>query len=158
MTLVSLGIPMAGNSAVFPKQRKKLHIKWQTWQAAVLIFLGQYPNYNKHLYSLGIQPIFWFCVSRLLVSVESIGSEVLRTNGTLYILLAKQIWSTAVAPFWTRYNPLRTQSLVLVPLGSMQLSVFTARASLSKSIRISLQEWKFLVFSLCFLFFKLFFK
>lgn len=129
--LVSLEIPMAGNSAAFPKQRKKLHFKWQTWQPAVLNFLDQYPSYNKHLYSLGIKQMFWFCVSRLLVSVEFISSEALGTNGTFHILLAKQTWSTAVAPFWTRYNLLRTQSLVLVPLGSVQLSVFTANVRFS---------------------------
>lgn len=123
--LVSLEIAMAGNSAVFPKQRKKLHIKWQTWQAVVLIFLDQYPSYNKHVYSLGIQQIFWFYVSRLLVSIGFNSSEALRTNDTFYILLAKQTWSTTVTHFWTRYNPLGTQSLVSVPLGSMLLLVFT---------------------------------
>lgn len=94
-------------------------------------FLNQYPSYKKHFYSFGTQQIFWVWVSRLLLSLEFISSEALRTNGTFYILLAEQTWSTVVAPFWTRYNPLRTQSLGLVPLGSMQLSVFTANIRFS---------------------------
>lgn len=92
----------------------------------VLNSLDQYPSYNKHFYSLWTQQIFWVWVSWLLLSLEFISSETLRSNGTFYFLLAKQRWSTVVAPFWTRYNPLRTQSLGLVPLGLIQLSVFTA--------------------------------